>query len=355
MKKIFIAIVIFSFTIFLGCNKKHLPDDVKSVHHKDFKNIYNLEKGSTLNLGLVTRMAFVTSLKDYIVIHDLYSNGKGIYIVDKNSLELLENTGKVGKGPHEIGRYGNIYADYSKNIFYLADFGKNKIWEFNIDNLLSKPDYNPKEIADFMFYPGIWPLDFIIKNDSLYFLTENNSFVAKVVTKDSIQFISNQKNTIIPVNLKNKSGKVFSTRVAYKSSDSKYAFAFRYSETISITDSNFIPKINIYGKGKMYLGVEKFKDIIYYSHVKADDQFIYAGFMNKPILKEDKKYGNHQANYPQSIRVFNWEGKPVLEIKSKNPFSDFYVDRDNSRVILFLTNKKNPTTIYDVDFNSLLQ
>jgi len=73
------------------------------------------------------------------------------------------------------------------------------------------------------------------------------------------------------------------------------------------------------------------------------------------MLQFDSKYGNHKTNYPQTIRIFNWAGKPIVELKCNDPFSDFYIDRDNNRVILYLTNKKTPIHVYDVDFKELLK
>ena len=348
-----IILLIFSVITLNCCNKNNKSESI--IKFKKFPKIVFLKNGRSLDLDMVVKMGFLYDLNKYLIIHDLYSTDKGIFILDKKTLTIKRKTGKIGRGPGEIGRYGNIYTDLSKNSYYVADFGKNKIWKYNIDSVIKMNNYLPKEQSDFIMLPGIYPYDFIIKRDTLFFMTELDYFIAKIFEKDSINFLSKNKKEIVGLDNVVGYNRTYSTRMTNMHDYSKYAFAFRYSEIISITDSSFVPIISVYGKGKSFYGEDKFKDILYYSHLKSDDVFLYGGYMNKPLIEKDENYGNHKANFPQTIRIFTWEGKPIVELMCNDPFSDFYIDRDNNRVILYLTNKKTPIHVYDVDFKELLK
>ena len=319
-----------------------------------FKETVFLTEGKPIDLDIYTKMGFFLSFQDYIIIQDIYSSDEGIYILDKKTLNLIKKTGKIGRGPGEIGRYGDIYTDELNHCFYVADFGKNKIWKYQIDSLISEPDYKPNDCFDFRFVAGMWPMDFIVKNDTLYFLSDLDYFMTKVIDKDSVEFISKSKKEILELdNIKDVKGE-FYTRITVHPNKSKYAFAFMYADKISITDNNFKPIDSANGKGKIIISKDKFKDICYYVNIKSDEKYLYAGYMKKPILREDPKYGNHIANYPQTIRIFSWTGEAIAELKCDDPFSDFYVDRDNNRVILYLINKEKPVHVYKFNFNEIL-
>ena len=346
---------VFCFSLFLfSCDYKHTNDDLEKLYLKKFPRYDYLKQGKSIDLEIFTKMAFFLPFQEYLIIHDIYSGDRGIYILNKETLELIQQTGKIGKGPGEIGRYGTIFTDVKKNRFYVADFGKNKIWKYSLDSIVADPSYFPQEQFSFRIMPGMWPLDFIVRNDSLYFLSNLDYFMAKVHNKDSIEFVGKYKDEIIGYNNKEIS-KVNNARITVDEDQLKYAFAFMYADVVTITGDNFNPDIINYGKGKSSSGKDVFKDICYYVLLKSDDKYLYAGYMNKPMLQFDSKYGNHKTNYPQTIRIFNWAGKPIVELKCNDPFSDFYIDRDNNRVILYLTNKKTPIHVYDVDFKELLK
>lgn len=348
-------IILFILAILSSCNFNNTSKKDEIIHFKKFPKSLLLVNGEPIKLDITSKIGLFHPLKDFLILHDFYSSDKGIYILDKSALCLVKKTGEIGKGPEEIGRYGNIYNDILNNCFFVADFGKNVIWKYCNDSLLNN-NYKPIKYVSFNTAPNVNPYDFIIKNDSLYFMSELDYFMVKMADDGTYKHLSKYKEEIIGLDKSKVNENTYSTLLTSAPDKSKYAFAFKYAEIITVTDENFIPLVSSYGKGKTFYGENKFKDVVYYIyHLTSDEHFIYASFLNRPSRQEDVKYGNHKTNYPQTIRIFTWEGKPVLEMKSENPFSDFYVDRENNRVILYLTNKENPIYVFDVDFSEILK
>ena len=165
------------------------------IKNNKFAHTLVLSKGNPIEAKMMTKMAFFLPFQDYLILQDIYSSTEGIYILNKKTLKQEKCFGKIGKGPMEIGRYGTIFTDEKNGCFYLADFGKSKIWYYNFDSLLKNTEYFPQGKFTFNMFPGIYPLDFIIKKDTLFFLSEQEYFTVKFINSDSIEFIAKYKKS----------------------------------------------------------------------------------------------------------------------------------------------------------------
>lgn len=311
-----------------------------------FKHDIKLSEGKIINFEPLTRNSYIYLLKDYILVFDLYSNTEGIHILDRQTLKYIDVTGKIGNGPNEIGRYGNISIIPNSNKFHIADFGKFITWKFDIDKMLNSKDYAPEKGVEWSYVgEKMDAFQFFIKDDTLYYMALKDHFFTKFITRDSVKYIGTEKK-----NLYNSSD----NQMAYKTFSTMhpnlewYAVGFKFCDKLAILDSNFNIKNAYQGnKQKAFTG-NQFKDFVYYSVLKSDSSNIYAAFVNDITLQEDKEFGNHQFSFPKIIRVFSWNGEPDLEIYLNGPISSFVYDKLYNRLILYYINQENPLRYYEL-------
>lgn len=323
-------------------------------NHQDngFQTIVKPDKLVEVPLNEMAKAGYFYEIKNYIIMQDPYSTNEGIFLFDKNSLNYLGKTGKIGRGPNEIGRYGSIFC--KKDYFYITDFGKQKIWKFNIDSVINNEKYYPKPILDFQLGEGIDPYQFYIKDDSLYFMSMDNSYFKKYITPQKTIPIGDNKFSHQRIsgleNIFDSPKQVFS----FNADHSKMALGFRYDNVLLVLDSKF-NVLNRYIEGKKpVFKNDIFSDKAYYLGLKSDANFIYAKFLGEPSSIEDKKFGNHHRNPPHKFRVFDWNCKPVVEFQFESEFSDFFVDASNKRVIVFQLNSENPLKYFEYDMEANL-
>ncbi len=139
MKKIFLYLLLFSGLMSCNENPNKFQRIIKTTN-SDFKEI---------SFSEITKSGFLYSIGDYIIMQDIYNSEEGIFVFEKNNLKYITKTGKIGKGPKKIGRYGSIFC--SKNNFFVSDFAKQKIWKFNIDSVVAYENYRPTSVFDFEF------------------------------------------------------------------------------------------------------------------------------------------------------------------------------------------------------------
>jgi hypothetical protein len=338
MKKIFLFLLICCGL--MSCNEH--PNKFQTIikaTNSDFKEIPFSE---------ITKSGFFHSIGDYIIMQDIYSSDKGIFIFEKNNLKYITKTGKIGKGPKEIGRYGPIFC--SKNNFFVSDYAKQKIWRFNIDSVVSYENYRPTSVFDFKFMDDIDPFQFFIKYDTLYFMSMDNSFFKKYDSPETT--ISIGKNKFSHQRLSNMESLHKSPKQTFtmKPSYTKFAFAFRYDNTIITLDKNLNIENKYIEEQKPIFNNDPFSDKIFYGGLKSDSINIFAAYLNgKPLLTKDEKYGHHEANWPNTIRVFDWNCNPQLEFQIESSFSDFLIDSENNRLIIYQLDSEKPLKYFNYD------
>ena len=79
----------------------------------------------------------------YLFIKDNKSTENMIYVFDGKMLEYKGSFGKFGHGPEEILVPGQMQVNDKEGTAYIFDHGQLKIHAFNIDSVLTDPDYHP--------------------------------------------------------------------------------------------------------------------------------------------------------------------------------------------------------------------
>jgi hypothetical protein len=80
---------------------------------------------------------------NYLVISDFKSSDKLIHIFDKDDFSYMTSVTTKGKGPGEITIIGHIASDEVQHKFYVTDHGKQCIFGYDLDSVLTNPAYKP--------------------------------------------------------------------------------------------------------------------------------------------------------------------------------------------------------------------
>lgn len=83
-------------------------------------------------------------LNKYILICDYNSYDDQIYLFDRDNFNFITSTAPIGQGPGEIANIGRIAIDEMNRSFYVNDNGKQKIFSYHLDSVLTNPHYMPE-------------------------------------------------------------------------------------------------------------------------------------------------------------------------------------------------------------------
>lgn len=86
----------------------------------------------------------VYKLNKYIIVCEYNSYENQIYLFDRDNFNFVVSTAPVGQGPGEIANIGFIAIDEINHVFYVNDNGKQKIFSYPIDSILTNPNYIPE-------------------------------------------------------------------------------------------------------------------------------------------------------------------------------------------------------------------
>jgi hypothetical protein len=105
-------------------------------------NIFNVRaevKEITTGNALIGSNTRMYILSEYIVIADYTSPDEVIHILDKNSFHYLLSAVNKGQGSGELTRLIHIGVNEPQRRFYASDYGKYKIFDYQIDSLIAYP------------------------------------------------------------------------------------------------------------------------------------------------------------------------------------------------------------------------
>lgn len=138
----YIYIYILVFTSLTSCS---VSTESESYQHKR-DNIINVsDKIKKIDTGdaIIGRIARLHIIDKFLFIVDGLSSDNLIHIYDKKDFRYINSIVWVGQGPGEIVRIGHIAEDRVRHKFYVSDYGKMRIFSYDIDSALSIPNYMP--------------------------------------------------------------------------------------------------------------------------------------------------------------------------------------------------------------------
>ena len=325
MKNLYLLFFIFCI---IGCTNKsnstekyqNKRDNIVNVHN-DIKEIKidNIEIGNNANLCL---------LSDYLIVGDYNSYDKLIHIFNKKTFRYLISVAPFGQGPYEISNLGNIVPDEQHKKFYAPDYGKLKIFSYDLDSVLHNGDSYCPTIKMSM-EKREFPSEYIYVNDTLCYglivkptgVSGFNQFTAKW----------NMSTGKIDI-MKYAHPEIHKKRICFTASLKKgiYVECYNYHDLMSILTLDGKLKYNVYGsKWTNKTTIE----ISYFGQVEICKDKILATFLGGKTFSTDEN-GVVRSNHPTKIMIFDLNGDYVKTLETGYKISHFCYDEDNNRLIL---------------------
>jgi hypothetical protein len=259
---------------------------------------------------------------DYLFIADYKSPDKLIYLFDKKRFNYVTSTAYMGQGPGEITRIGHIGVDEVNRIFYVTDHGKQRIFGYELDSVLTNPFYMPE--VKMKMNESQYPDRYQYINDTLsigliFELIGNNDFKPSVATWDM--------NTGEIKLMKYEHPDIEKKRISFAVSmeDSIYVECYYYHDLMTICNLNGDLKYNIYGQN--------------YNRIKSNKVYHYGkvAFCNDRIIASYSggKNFTEEAD-PTKFFVFDLTGDYIQTLETGYRILDFCHDKENNRIIMAL-------------------
>lgn len=340
MKKILIFIISTLLTI--GCNKT-IEQNSKKFNINTFNFIKVGDNIKDIIIKEHYAYPFLHIIDNYLLLLNFKNFEKGIYLYDKNTFELIANTGYRGRGPGEITNLGNIaYNDKTRDL-WVGDYSKRVRWRFPLDSILTNSYFKPD--SSLIIHYDLFLDRYHFLNDSIalgkavHAINHNRAemLMAKLNIKNNHTVRHGYEH---PKAGGNKSNSYFS--LSHK--DSIYINAYAFCDLLTICHINGELKSNIYGP--KWNNKSRIKQS-FFQQVDIIDDFILASYIGEETFIH-KKNRRPRSNFPSKILIFSKSGEHLKTIDVEYKFSQFCIDKVNKRVICYFEDRDNPFGFFNL-------
>lgn len=313
-----IANILFIVLAITGCTNNATTEKHQTVRNKIencYQKVKEFQTGDIL-IGSTTRLY---SMDNHLIIADHKSSNQLIHIFNMQDFTYVQSIGELGQGPGEITILGNIGIDNIRKNLYISDYGKQKIFSYNVDSAFANPFYMPNVKME--MDKGIFPDVYQFFSDTLAIgrmisPTSSSSF------KQMLARLNMQTGKILP--LKENHPEIEKKRVCFTASETKNICVECYTgyDLMVITDIMGNLKYNIYGPEWK----ENLTATHYYSKVALAKDKIIASYSG----------GNKRTDdyYPTKFFVFDIEGNYLKTLDINRKITDFCYDDNSNRIIM---------------------
>lgn len=295
------------------------------IHQHKRDNIINVEseiKEIPIEDVLIGSIARLYLADNYLIIADHKSADKLIHIFDKNNFYYLTSIADIGQGPGEITVIGHIEEGKNNRALLVSDHGKQRIFSYNLDSILTASSYMPKERVrmDKSEFPHVYKF----MNDSLSI----GLFIKPIGTNDFAQSVAKWNMMTGDVEtLSREHPTIKKKRVSFAVSEEKGLFAecYAYDDLMTIYTLDGNLQSHIYGPN---WDERTSARVPHYRKVAFCGDHIFATYAGENHSQE-----NH---IPTKFIVFDTRGNYIKTIETDHRISDFCYDGVNDRVILNL-------------------
>jgi hypothetical protein len=272
---------------------------------------------------LISQYARLYIVNDYLLIADARTINKLIYIFDKKNYRYIANVVDKGQGAGEIVNMGFIGVNNSDNVFDVIDHGKQKIFTYSMDSVLSNPLYEPE--VKMTMNRIQFPKNYQYVNDTLLIgiMIEptGNSGFNHVVAR-----INNNTGEIMPMRYKHPEIEKKRVCLAVSAEHGIYVEGYCYHDLMTVYNLNGEPVYNIYGRKWDNRTTNQFG---YYEKIAFCNDKIVASYSDGK-----NRYSNSENSYPTQFLIFNTEGNYIRTLETGYAILDFCYDVDNHRIIM---------------------
>ena len=271
--------------------------------------------------------AFIVN--DYLFIYDLKAYDKLIHLFDKNNFEYLTSTARKGGGPGEIVNLAFIAPDEKNRKFYATDFGKRRIFSYDLDSVLVNPSYMPDVKA--VITQANLPSQYLYISDTLCIgnvlqRTSNSNFTSYIAKWNMLT------GEIEPMKYAHPSSSIEWKRTSFAVSTEHgiYVECYKLNDLMTICSLDGELRYNIYGSkwNKRYNQIVRFYGKVEFCKDKI--VALYASGMNN---FPDK---NGVITYQTQFLVFDINGNYLQTLETDYEIMAFCYDETNNRIIMTL-------------------
>lgn len=288
-------------------------------------NVQNEVKEIKIDDVLINGNPSVCIVNNYLIIGDYKSSDKIVHLFDKKTYKYITSTGNLGEGPGEIVSLGYIGADEKNHKFYVTDNGKQKIFSYSLDSVMTNPSYIP-EVKTTM-NERQFPDRYIYINDTLCI----GRIIEPIGNADFRTSLGKWNISTGEIKLmKYNHPEIDKKRINFASSMEKgvYVEVYDYHDLITICGIDGDLKYNIYGPN---WDSEKSNQIHYYGDVEFCNDKIIAAYSGGDNFSDEY--------YPTKFIVFDMAGTYIKTLDVKRMIHHFCYDKESNRIIMSLNDE----------------
>jgi hypothetical protein len=308
----------------------------QTIEFSSFPKTFEL-KGTKVKDELYFKGGAVDIFDSLLIISSTPEKTECIHLFNKNSFKHILSTGRIGGGPGEITNMGLGCIDKTKGIIWYRDLGRKILWEFKIEEVLSKPDFLPVN------YLPLPKEKFFIQ----FFPEENNLFSYANPDQDVLISFFNHKGELldslnIPDQLNvydklNEDTRMYTSTYLYRKHPLKklYVIAYRMADVVAVISSQGHIISKTLGPGKV-MENPRYGENNYVEtneHIVVSDKLIYCLYLGVKNLEMTE--GEISVNHPKELHIYDWKGEPVAKIDLEYSATTFDIDFEKNRMITF--------------------
>jgi hypothetical protein len=269
----------------------------------------------------------VPSLTDrYLIIQDLKSLDKLIHFFDRNNFQYITGIAYRGQGPGELANMGRRMAiDEVHRKFYVTDHGKQKVFSYHLDSVLSDPSYMPGVKI------GIGDRQF---PDHYQIIDDSTAICGSIQRLEPGNFkpaagkmnMQTGEITLMPYENPRVKGRKRSS-IAVSVEHGIYAEYYLLNDLITLCDFNGNLICNIYGPE--WNENSNRKD--YHELAVFCGDKLYVEYLGESRLNEQG-----QVNRATKLLVFDLQGNYLQTLETGLAIVDLCYDKDHHRLLLSL-------------------
>jgi hypothetical protein len=316
MKKatLLLVLVFYSGCRYDGGVEKHQykRDHITNVHDR----IKEIKMDSVL-IGSINR-SHVT--KDYLLICDFNSPNEQIHFFNKHDFSHVTSIAPRGQGPGEIAGIGHMAIDDTRDILFVPDHGKQKIFVYEPDSVIANPQYMPE--VKMTMNRELFPDKYWYINDSLSIGTviepKGNAAFSQYVAKLNMNTGEIKKMKYEHPDIERKR-----VNLAVSVENNIYVECYAHHDLMTVCTLEGDLKYNIYGRywnDRTSNRFEYFRDVVF-----CNDKIV--------ALYSERK-SREDNSCPTRLLVFNLSGDYLQTLETGYQIMNFCYDKAHHRIIL---------------------
>jgi hypothetical protein len=294
-------------------------------------NVREKLKEISIEYPPINSIAILYLMDNYLIIEDLRSWDKIIHLFDRNTFLHVVSAVSRGQGPNEIANAGPVGIDNISHKFYVSDFGKYKIFSYDLDSVLTVPSYIPT--VKMTMNEGKFPERYEYISDTLCI----GQFIVPVGVSDYRPVIARwNMNTGEVVPMKYEYPAIEKKRTSFAASPELgiYVECYSHHDLMTICSLDGDLKYNICGPN---WNSRKSNKMDYYG--KA----VFCGNKLFVLYTGGNSFVDHgkgmESNWPTKFLVFDMNGDYIRTLETGYRIVDFCYDSESNRIIMSMNDE----------------